>query len=82
MSPELQKAYRYMQKEVEIPQKNLEINPSHPIIKQLNGLKGVNPIRELVIEQLFENALILDGYQPNQADHIKRINKIIEAALN
>lgn len=82
MSPELQKAYRYMQKEVEIPHKNLEINPSHPIIKQLNGLKGVNPIRELVIEQLFENALILDGYQPNQADHIKRINKIIEAALN
>jgi hypothetical protein len=34
-----------------------------------------------VIEQLFENALIADGIQPNSANMIKRVNQIIEAAL-
>jgi len=80
-SPEIQKAYRYLQKEFESPQKILEINPHHPIIINLASLKGINPLRELVIEQLFENALISDGVQPNNADLVKRVNKIIEAAL-
>ncbi len=80
-SPEMQKAYRYLQKEFDSPQKILEINPSHPIIKNLAGIKGINPVRELVIEQLYENALISEGVQPNSADLVKRVNKIIEAAL-
>lgn len=80
-SPEIQKAYRYLQKEFDSPQRILEINPSHPIIKNLAGIKGINPVRELVIEQLYENALIAEGVQPNSADLVKRVNKIIEVAL-
>jgi molecular chaperone HtpG len=80
-SPEIQKAYRYLQKEFDSPQRILEINPNHPIIKNLAGIKGINPIRELVIEQLYENALIAEGVQPNSADLVKRVNKIIEVAL-
>jgi len=80
-SPEIQKAYRYLQKEFDSPQRILEINPSHPIIKHLAGIKGINPVRELVIEQLYENALIAEGVQPNSADLVKRVNKIIEVAL-
>lgn len=80
-SPEIQKAYRYLQKEIDAPQRILEINPSHPIIKNLAGIKGINPVRELVIEQLYENALIAEGVQPNSADLVKRVNKIIEVAL-
>lgn len=80
-SPEVQKAYRYLQKDFDTPQRILEINPSHPIIKDLAGIKGISPVRELVIEQLFENALIAEGVPPNSADLVKRVNKIIEAAL-
>jgi len=80
-SPEMQKAYRYLQKDFDSPQRILEINPSHPIIKDLSAIKGINPVRELVIEQLYENALIAEGVQPNSADLVKRVNKIIEAAL-
>ncbi len=80
-SPEVQKAYRYLQKDFDSPQKILEINASHPIIKDLAGIKGINPVRELVIEQLYENALIAEGVPPNSADLVKRVNKIIEAAL-
>jgi molecular chaperone HtpG len=80
-SQEIQKAYKYLQKDIDSPLKILEINPHHPIITSLSKIKGVNPIRELVIEQLFENALITDGVQLNNSNYIKRVNKIIEAAL-
>ncbi|MDO9085743.1 MAG: molecular chaperone HtpG [Anaerolineaceae bacterium] len=80
-SQEIQKAYRYLHKEFESPEKILEINPNHPIIMNLANIKGINPIRDLVIEQLYENALIADGIQPNSANMIKRVNQIIEAAL-
>ena len=80
-SQEMQKAYRYLQKEFDNPQKILEINPNHPIIIELAGIKGINPVRDLVIEQLYENALIAEGVQPNSADLVKRVNKIIEVAL-
>ena len=80
-SQEMQKAYRYLQKEFDSPQKILEINPNHPIIIELAGIKGINPVRDLVIEQLYENALIAEGVQPNSADLVKRVNKIIEVAL-
>jgi len=81
-SPEIQKAYRYLQKEFDAPQKILEINPNHSIIKHLAEIKGINPVRELVIEQLYENAMIADGVQPNSSNLIKRVNQIIEAALS
>ncbi len=81
-SPEIQKAYRYLQKEFDAPQKILEINPNHSIIKHLAVIKGINPVRELVIEQLYENAMIADGVQPNSSNLIKRVNQIIEAALS
>jgi len=80
-SQEMQKAYRYLQKDFESPEKILEINPNHLIIINLSKIKGISPIRDLVIEQLFENALIADGIQPNSANMIKRVNQIIEAAL-
>jgi molecular chaperone HtpG len=80
-SQEMQKAYRYLQKDMDSPLRILEINPHHPIITNLSKIKGVDPIRELVIEQLYENAMIADGIQPNSANHVKRVNQIIEAAL-
>ena len=81
-SQELQKAYRYLQKDMPPTEKILEINPHHPIIVELGNINGVNQLRDLVIEQIYENALIVDGIQPNTSDMVKRINKIIESALN
>jgi len=80
-SQEMQKAYKYLQKDIDAPLKILEINPHHPIITNLSKIKGVNPLRELIIEQLYENALVTDGAQLNSSNYIKRVNQIIEAAL-
>jgi molecular chaperone HtpG len=81
-SPEMQKAYRYLQKEFEVPQKILEINPQHPIMLKLSGLQGINPLREIIIEQLYENCLLAEGIQPDTNTMIKRINRLIETALD
>jgi molecular chaperone HtpG len=35
----------------------------------------------LVIEQLFEDALLIEGLHPDPASMIARIQKLIEAAL-
>ena len=80
-SQEIQKAYKYLQKDMDAPLKILEINPHHPIIFNLSKIEGINPIRELVIEQLYENALLAEGIQLNSSSYVKRVNKIIEAAL-
>jgi molecular chaperone HtpG len=80
-SPELQKAYRYLQKDMEAPQKVLEINPHHPVIRQLGKISGVSALRSMIIEQIYENALINEGVQPDISAMLKRINSIILAAL-
>jgi len=80
-SPEIQKAYRYMQKEMDTPEKVLEINPHHPIIVNLGKITGVSALRTMIIEQIYENALINEGIQPETSNMLKRINNIILAAL-
>ncbi len=80
-SKELQMAYQYLQKEMEAPSKVLEINPHHAIIQQLSALKGLNPIRELVIEQIYENTLLVEGMQVNTTDMVSRINQLLVAAM-
>ena len=80
-SQELQKAYRYLQKDMAPAEKILEINPHHPIIIQLGKISGVSLLRDLVVEQVYENALIIEGLQPNTSELVSRINKIIESAL-
>jgi molecular chaperone HtpG len=81
LNPELQRVYRLINKEFEVPQKVLEINPRHPIIQRLASLPGDSQINELVIEQVFENALLIEGLHPDPASMIDRIQKIIEKAL-
>jgi len=81
-SPEIQKAYRYLQREMDIPEKVLEINPHHPIIVKLGHLSGINSLRNLIIEQIYENALINEGIQPETTNMLKRINEIMLASLS
>lgn len=80
-SPEIQKAYRYLQKDMDTPEKILEINPHHPIIIQLSQISGVSQLRDLIVEQIYENALIAEGIQPETYKMVNRINDLMLAAL-
>jgi molecular chaperone HtpG len=81
MNPELQRVYRLLNREYEVPKKILELNPHHPILARLNGLPENDPRCSLVIEQIYEDALLIEGLHPDPASMISRIQKLIEAAL-
>ena len=61
--------------------KDLELNPRHPLVIRLAGLPAGHPVVPLVIEQVFEDALLIEGLHPEPASMISRIQKIMEAAL-
>ncbi|NDJ85039.1 MAG: molecular chaperone HtpG [Chloroflexi bacterium] len=78
-----QRVYQMMDREYEVPKKILEINPQHRLISNLVGLLAENAPAELLdlsIEQIYENALLLDGLHPNPAEMVARIQSLMEAA--
>ncbi|NPV86086.1 MAG: molecular chaperone HtpG [Anaerolineae bacterium] len=81
-SIEMQRLYRMLGREVEIPKKALEINPKHAIIKKLSTLPADHPLGQQIIEQIYENALLVEGLHPDPTGMIARIQNIIEAALD
>jgi molecular chaperone HtpG len=61
----------------------LEINGRHALIRNLAQLVSARPedaISGLIIEQLYDSALLLDGLHPNPAQMVPRIQQLMEAA--
>jgi molecular chaperone HtpG len=81
LDQEIQYVYRYLDKDFEIPKKSLELNPRHPIIKQLNELPEDSQLSPLIITQIYEDALLIEGLHPDPAGMIARIQELMEAAL-
>jgi len=81
LEPEMQRVYRLLNRDYQVPKKVLELNPRHPILVRLNTLPGDDPRSGLVIEQIYEDALLIEGLHPDPASMIARIQKLIEAAL-
>ena len=79
---ELQRVYRLLNREFAAPKKVLELNPRHPILLGLTALPASDPRIPLVIEQIFEDALLIEGLHPDPAGMIERIQKLIEAAIS
>jgi molecular chaperone HtpG len=81
---DLQRIRRLTEQNYEIPKKMLEVNPSHPLVVNLAQRLAQNEEGKLVdttIEQLFDNALLLEGIHPNPADMVERIQALMEAAV-
>jgi len=82
LGQEMQRVYRMMDKEYQIPKKILEINPGHPILQQICDLSEAKDLIKTVIEQIFESALLIEGIHPDPASMIPRIQKLMETALD
>lgn len=78
---ELQRAYRLMRQDFEVPKKVLEINPHHPILRGLIDTPAEGEVSKIIIEQIYEDALLIEGLHPNPAGMIERIQKLMKAAL-
>ncbi len=81
LDPQLQRVYKYLGKEYEVPKKILELNPSHPILKNLLTLEPGSDLQKLIIEQIYDSALLVEGLHPDPSSMVPRMQQIIEAAL-
>jgi len=79
----MQRVYRMLDQDVDAPRRILELNRNHPLIGNLAAWIGTDPsapVIDQVVEQLYENALLLDGLHPNPAEMVSRIQSLMEAA--
>lgn len=75
---------RLLDQNYEMPKKLLEINRGHALLRELARLvteRPDEPVIDLSIEQLYENALLVEGIHPNPANMVGRIQALIEAAV-
>lgn len=80
---DMQRVQRLLNREYEVPASVLELNRNHPLIRNLVQVADVRPddaLTTLVIEQLYDSALLLDGLHPNPAQMVPRIQQLMEAA--
>jgi HSP90 family molecular chaperone len=67
--------------QVDLPKQKLEINPTHPIL--VNAFKIRNSkaeLSKLILQQVYDNALIAADILDNPRTMITRINSILESA--
>jgi HSP90 family molecular chaperone len=80
-NPDLQRVYKYLGKDYEVPKKVLELNTSHDILKNLFKLEADSELQNMIIEQIYENALLVEGLHPDPSSMASRVQQIMEAAL-
>lgn len=82
---DLQRVRRLMGEEVEVPAMVLELNRTHRLIQNLArrlGQSSDDALVDATIEQLFDNALLVEGLHPNPASMAGRIQRLMEAAVD
>ncbi|MFA6743938.1 MAG: molecular chaperone HtpG, partial [Candidatus Neomarinimicrobiota bacterium] len=83
LEPQVEKFMKMMNQEVKPQKKILEINPSHPLIKNLSRLNLGNsqdPLLRQSIMQIYESALLIDGNLENPTEFVSRMVEILTTA--
>ena len=81
LNPELQRVYKMLGKEYEIPRKILELNPTHAILKNLLKQESGSALQMAIIEQIYDSALLVEGLHPDPSSMVARMQEIMSAAL-
>ena len=78
---QMHKIMQLVTKDTSIPKKVFEINQDHALIRNLLAVFGTDekdPFVTSVIEQLYESALLMDGYLSDPHKMVVRLNRLIE----
>ncbi|MDV7403147.1 hypothetical protein RZS08_67605, partial [Arthrospira platensis SPKY1] len=82
MSTQMRKLMKAMQKdgpEMPVPAAKLELNPGHPVVRNLATLRENNPeLAGQVLEQLLDSALIAAGLLEDPSEMLKRSYAMLE----
>lgn len=79
----MEKLMRIMNKDDSIPQRMLEVNRDHPILRNLLRIfkaDATDPLVPQLTEQLLESSLLLEGYLNDPHALVGRINDLMEKA--
>ena len=82
---EMERIQRYMDQAYEIPARIMEINRGHDLIVNLaHRLEKdeADPVVDLIIEQLYNSALVQEGLHPNPAEMLPRIQQLMQFAVD
>lgn len=74
---------RLLDRAYELPVKSLELNPRHPLLHNLSSMlagQPDNPLIDVVLEGVFEAALLQDGIHPDPAAIAPRLQMLMQAA--
>ncbi|MFC2140100.1 hypothetical protein ACFLQ1_00085 [Candidatus Auribacterota bacterium] len=85
MDPQMEKMMKMMNKEYTGAKKILEINLSHPLIKNLSKMQEnskQNPLFKESALQLYDGALLIEGSLNSPNDFVKRMADFMEKATS
>ncbi|MGM0424087.1 MAG: molecular chaperone HtpG, partial [Thermodesulfobacteriota bacterium] len=83
ISSQMQKIMRTIQQDTSIPKQIMEVNPRHPLTKNLLKVYAQNPQDDFLrtsTEQLFEAALLMAGYLADPHNMVQRTFSLLEEA--
>ena len=83
MDRQMERMMKMMNQEIPASKKILEINLSHPLIKnlaQIHEQKGNEPLLKSCVLQGFEGTLLIDGNMESPTDFVTRMTEIMEHA--
>ena len=78
---QMHKIMQMVTKDTSIPKKVFEINQDHKLVRNLLSVFAKNEQDEFVatvVEQLYESALLMDGYLADPHKMVNRLNKLME----
>jgi molecular chaperone HtpG len=81
-SQDLERVFRMIGREGDIPKKILELNPEHPILRSMGNVAEESDLNATLIDLVFENALWADGLHPEPAAIIPLTQKLMAYALS
>lgn len=83
MSSQMQKYLQVMTKDTTPPVRVMELNRDHPMVRNLLRIYKADAGDEFLsrtVEQLYESALLMDGYLNDPHAMVTRVNKLMEQA--
>ena len=73
---EMQRIYKAMQQEYTAPKKVLELNPDHDLIQKAAACED-ETLRNQIIAQIYDDAMIMDGEAPDQVAMLERLQDLM-----
>ncbi len=83
VDPQMEKMMKMMNKDYAGAKKILEINTSHPLVRNLSRLNiadSTDPVLRNCIVQLYEGASLIEGSLASPSDFVQRMTEIMEKA--